>query len=130
MRAALREMLLNDEAIRALGFDHPESILNAQGVDTPGFRPFIVIRWQNVIPAFGMVGQQSVAIWVHDEPGDYARIDDTIVRINYLCSNLVHQEGSDGSTISAMTWRGDSDDLFDDGYKTITRNTSFSAAGR
>jgi hypothetical protein len=65
---------------------------------------------------------------VHDEPGDYTRIDEILYRVKSLLPTLDGQSNGLGHVVS-IEWTGDSEDLADDGHGTITRNTGFSLVG-
>ena len=102
----------------------------AHALDTPQEFPFIVTRWEDKTPAFGLIGPQNLTIWVHDEPGDYTRINVLLEWIKATLTAMIHVSGSDGSIVTQVDWTGDSPDLFDDGWNTITRNATFRIISR
>lgn len=99
-------------------------------LDTPTAYPFIVARWEESAPAFGDVGSRGLTVWVHDEPGDYARIDSMLAWIKNALTSAIHVNGGDGWIITQIDWTGDSPDFFDDGWRTITRNAGFRVISR
>lgn len=106
------------------------AVYAANAVDNPTQRPFVVIRWEGNAKAFKNVGQQTVSIWVHDNLGDYARINSAIDALREQLPEYVHISGTDGHTITCIEWQGDSGELYDDGYQTVTRNSSFRVVSR
>jgi len=128
-RVALWELLADDSGLNALGIDRT-TLFNTNSVDSPEARPFAAIRWAQTFPEFGLIKRQSFSVWVHDKGKDYSRIDLILKRIDAILTDAVHVEGSDGSKISTFDDQGASDDLIDDGYGTITRNTTWQALPR
>lgn len=88
--------------------------------------PFLVIRMMpsNMELSEGVAHSQNVAVWAHDQPGSYQRID---TLLGLVRATLVGQVASPGAI--ACRWQGDSQDLADDGLGTITRNSAFLCVG-
>lgn len=126
MRALVFQAIIADPTLIGLGFT--SSAAFAVDVDTPTQRPFLQLRWGRNDIGLDRVTRRNLVIWVHDEPGDYSRIDQTIIRLRALLPTLEGQSNGSGFLMSAE-WSGDSEDLADDGHKTITRNISFSLVG-
>jgi hypothetical protein len=63
-------------------------------------------------------------------PNDYTRIDKIIQQIKVVMLALEAEQSAltDGWLV-VVEWVGDSDDLADDGHRTITRNTSYRIVG-
>lgn len=92
-------------------------------------RPFLQLRWGQNNVGLDVVTRRNLVIWVHDEPGDYSvKIDPILFRLRTLLPTLEGASNGLGHVV-AVEWTGDSEDLADDGHKTITRNTSFSLVG-
>lgn len=127
MRTLVRGAILADPTLNGLGIDGDNCF--AVDVDTPQERPFLQLRWGRNDVGLDVVTRRNLVIWVHDQPGDYsARIDPILYRLRFLIPSLVGQ--SDGTSyMQGAEWTGDSEDLADDGHRTITRNTSFSLVG-
>lgn len=88
------------------------------GDNPPTIRPFVVIR---LLPRRstlkqGVANLQQVEIWVHDNPGSYTRIDEMLDSLKLMTSDLVR-------------WEGDSQDLSDQSWQTITKNSTFTFVG-
>jgi hypothetical protein len=128
MRALIYGALVNDSVLNGLGINSENSF--AIDVDTPQTRPFLQIRWG--LNEIGLkntaVSRRTLTVWVHDEPGDYTRIDEILYRVKSLLPTLDGQSNGLGHVVS-IEWTGDSEDLADDGHGTITRNTGFSLVG-
>jgi hypothetical protein len=130
-RAGVFALLSTDNALHLLGF----SVVNFFGgnsADDPP-KPFVVVRWEAMeTPGFPqrMTGPQIVTVWFHDRDRAYERIDAAIDRTKAILSVQTHYVGTDGYTITQCDWSGDSAELWDDGYQTVTRNTSFRVISR
>jgi hypothetical protein len=127
-RAAVHSLIQGDSVItQDLGVG---GVYAAESVDTPPEELVIVIRWLETEKAFGTTGPTPLQIWVHDTQRDYGRITDVLKRLKDLLPATIHLPGEDGWTLSTAEWRGESRDLYDDGYKTVTRYAEFSAVSR
>jgi hypothetical protein len=127
MRAYIRGLLLGDATLESLGIVSPEQVF-AGDADTPMERPFIQLRWGGVTPGIGGVDPRGLVTWVHDNPGDYARIDAVLRRVKALYAGVygvAHETG----WLTQIDWVNDTDDLTDDGHGTITRNTTHTLIG-
>lgn len=90
-----------------------------------GTLPMIIIKTGSESPGpFPGVTTHNAILWVHDEPGSYLRIDAIIKALKALDVQVAVPGGV------ACRWIGDSTELADDGFHTITRNTSFQLQGR
>lgn len=128
-RSVVNEALANNTQLLALGM-LADATFAANMIDTPTIRPFIVMRWEETTRAFARIGSQGLTIWVHDEVGDYTRIDAMLEIIKSVLTSIVHVAGGDGKTVTQIDWAGDSPDLYDDGFATISRNAGFIVVSR
>lgn len=127
MRKLIRDAIIADPTLNSLGIDSDNCF--AVDVDTPQERPFLQLRWGRNDIGLDVVTRRNLVIWVHDQPGDYtAHIDPILFRLRAVITSLVGVAHTTGYLVEAE-WNGDSEDLADDGHKTITRNTSFSLVG-
>lgn len=130
-RAALHTLLTNavaeGEALRELGFT---AVYGSNSVDTPTDDKFIIVRWGEHTQAFAQRGPRRVNIWFHDRDQDYMKIDDAVKVVKGLLDGAVHVVGTDGWVITQADWRGDSQDLIDDGFKTQTRYSGYDVVSR
>jgi hypothetical protein len=94
--------------------------------------PFLIIEIGSVYTGpFPGVSEQDLYIHVHDEPGDFMRIDEMLRLVR-----LAMMSGSDLQTNSARiaggiacSWANDSRDLSDDMYRTIYKTSSYTLRG-
>lgn len=123
-RAALYSLLKGDVELAL------EEVYPTNSLDTVPENFFAIIQWGSTTPAFGTVGTDRVTIWIHDRQRDYGRINQALKRLAELLTGTVHREGTDGVTLSTSEWNGESQDLFDSGYGTITRYAEFTVVSR
>lgn len=128
-RAAVNTAIENSAVLAGLGLVAGATYA-ANALDATKERPFVVMRWENRPKSFGDRGVQGLTVWVHDQPGDYTRVDKMLAEIRSVLTSMVHVAGVDGMTVTQIDWTGDSADLWDDGFRTITRNAGFSVVSR
>jgi hypothetical protein len=128
-RVAINLAIENSAALQLLGLP-ADGTFQANAADTISIRPFVVIRWEENRRAFADKGTQGLTVWVHDDLGDYTRIDNILEKIKEILTAMVHVQGSDQRIVTQVDWSGDSGDLYDDGYRTITRNAGFRVLSR
>lgn len=88
-------------------------------------RPFIMLRFgPTVRGAYAGTSQTELQVWVHDEPGDYLRIQAILQAVRAALEGVVASAGA-----HVARWQGESQDLADDGYGTITRWASYNLVG-
>ena len=126
MRSLVFQTIVSDPTLNGFGITGATSF--AVDVDTPQGRPFLQCRWGRNDEGLDVVTRRNLVVWVHDAPGDYAKIDSIILRLRELLPTLINQSNGLGWVVG-VEWAGDSEDLADDGHRTITRNTSFVLVG-
>lgn len=98
---------------------YPVPVFESNSVDTVRERPFAILRWEEHNYTFGRaLGPQKLAVWVHDSRNDYQRINEELDKIEDVLTAMVHV-----GSVSQVKLLGRSADLYDDGFKTITRYT-------
>jgi hypothetical protein len=123
-RAALQELLEGDGPLAL------EAVYPTNSVDTPEEEWFAVVRWDLTTAAFKTTGTDRASIWLHDKQKDYGRINDGLNRLRELLTEAVHRQGGDGWSLTVAEWNGESPDLFDPGYGTLTRYADFTVVSR
>lgn len=93
----------------------------------PNTKPFMVIRMETQVPELNdgdepEITSMNMSLWVHDEPGSYVTIDAVLAAARAILVGTVP------SALACM-WQGDTGDLADDTYKTITRSSSYRLIG-
>jgi len=126
MRTLVYQAIIGDSTLNSLGITGPSSF--AVDVDTPSARPFLQLRWGRNDEGLDVSTRRSLVIWVHDKPGDYTKIDNIILRLRTLIPTLISSRDANG-WLQGVEWTGDSEDLTDDGHRTIARNTGFVLVG-
>lgn len=125
-RAAVQTLLETDATLLSLGLGQ---VYGANAVDTPSEQIFATVHWDQKSVVFGDRGPETLVIWFHDRSRDYAKIDAMIERAIQILEGAVHVAGTDGILTQAK-WTATSQDLFDDGFKTVTKNVSFQVSSR
>lgn len=92
--------------------------------DAPDGDLFMVIRWGVTVPGVGNVNRVSLGCWVYNRQPDYGPISDTLKEIRRILPELEAKVMSPNESIINVKYEGDSDDLYDDGYRAYTRWTS------
>jgi len=131
-RAAVYSLLVGDTELSALGIT-ASTIFASNAVDTVTASPFLVLRWEEQTARWGIAnqrGKQLLTVWAHDRTGDYSRINAILKRVETILTLALHVPGTDGMTLTQCEWRGESSDLYDDGFKTITRNSAYDVVSR
>jgi hypothetical protein len=132
-RAAIRKVIGTDIELNMLGIDMTNTY-GSNAVDTPDkTRPFVEFRVDSLGKAFGATGAYGLSVWVHvpkDVERDYGRIDHALRRIRDLLLGAIEVSGEDGWILTSAAWEGESGDLEDDGYATLTRHADFRIACR
>lgn len=123
-RAAVISLLEGDTELAL------EAVYAANSVDTPPESWFAVVSWGVSTPAYGTTGREQVFVYFHDRNRDYGRINRGLTRLKELLDASVGVEGADGIVLSVAEWNGESPDLRDDGYDTLTRYAEFTTVSR
>lgn len=130
-RAAIASLLGTDGQMNMLGIDE-DVIFASNATDSPDrTRMFVVIRFDEVPKTGRGIGPSLATIWFHvpkEKEQDYGKIDLAMLRAKELMESVEHRDGDDGWRLTAPSWAGDSGDLFDDGYNTLTRYSSYRCA--
>lgn len=128
-RLWMRTELINFAPLTAL---IPAVDMHAAGSlqGTPATKPFLTIHCGIEDVVFNDGDKPDVTtregiVWIHDNPGSYDLIDEALVQVR---AALVKQVAGSGGI--ACQWVGDSDELSNPDYRTITRNANFRLHGR
>jgi hypothetical protein len=98
----------------------------------PSLVPFLIVDFgTEFIGPYPGASEQEMDVFVHDEPGDFMRIDQVLT---YVRQALMGGEDVTTGRVAetngiAVSWDSDSRDLADDGYKTIYKFASFTLRG-
>lgn len=115
--------LMYDRVLALGGIFTAQAVFDAGslGGEPPKVRPFVVIRLLPRRTGLNGGGKpvahlQACEVWIHDDPGSYVGIDAGIDLLRTLANDLVR-------------WEGDSQDLSDQSWQTITKNSTFTLVG-
>lgn len=132
-RAAVYGLLVGDTTLSALGITAGTIFPTNTIDDAPRDTAFLVVRWEETTPRWGLSGSPGatdLTLWAHDHGGSYARINAILKRCKEILEPAAHVAGSDNQVLTQADWRGDSADLYDDGYRTLTRNSAWKIISR
>lgn len=106
----------------------PAGAINADNVPE---RLFAAMRWGTTTPGVGAMRRHTLAIWVHDDLGTYSDINSVLTLLDARLSGVAHVREEGGSEILQIDGEPSvSGDLYDPGYRTITRNITFNVIGK
>lgn len=129
MRSLVYSLLSADPVFMGLvpGGLHGDRALD----EVPPLRPFAVLMHEgpNPVPNSGFrLAQVRTNLWIHDEVGDYTRIDTALKLAREIVLSSVPTMRS-GIWLINAEWLGDSPDLSDDVRGTNTKNAAFLLTG-
>ena len=128
-RATLAQTLMQAAPLHALGLAESGSVLQADTVNSPATKPFIVIRWGDVERIVGKSWLQPVDLWIYDDFGDYDRATRMAKTAGkYLHDNVLGLRTNTG-WISQIDDRGIGGDLADDGFDALVIPYRLAAIG-
>ena len=124
-RETIATILNTDTELRALGLAE-DSVFQADTMESPSMRPFVVVRWLQEQPGLGSVSRRPFDLWWYGEEGSY----DTIEKLGYTALRILgaieQRVTFDGRILQVHTQPrpgipnvGRGDDLYDDGYKAL-----------
>lgn len=130
MRELVYQTIANDTQLHALGLT--VDAVSSGDVDSPAERPYVVLRWGETTPGVDKdtrrVNSRNLVVWIHDQPGDYTRIDQILKRIRTVLIGLYAAQTSTG-WLTGVDWTTDSSDLSDDVTGTIARTSAYQVIG-
>ena len=132
LRSILRDHLSGDPEISAIipkQLWFPSGSITEENRPTPS-GPFAVMRFGVATIGVSNIKRFSGELWVHDEVGSYETIDSLIASVFRRLNGVVHLQDSDGNELMSADWVSDSGDLYDPGYRTIVRTTTYNLIGQ
>lgn len=130
MRTLFRDMIINDSPLSAL--IPAERWCEAGSVTEENVpeRMFAVIRYGVDSPGMGDIQRGIVTIWIHDNPGTYEDINKVLKALYGRLNRVEGQQDGSGNEITSCVWESNSGDLYDPGFRTVTRNATFNLVGK
>lgn len=95
--------------------------------DTPP-TPYAVLADLGTDPRGGGKFARLLGVYVHDDRGNFGRIDDVLTLVRARLESAEQYVGTDGRLVSAG-FQSTSDDGFDDATSTNTKNSVFRVVG-
>lgn len=130
LRQTVFALYTNDALLNDIGFNtdnvYPNWTPDAHAGDL-----FLVLRWGVVAPGIARVNRPDLSCWVYNRQPDYVPIIGALDRIRILLATLAGTRINDTEAVVDVEFRGDSDDLYDDGYRAYVRysNHTITASG-
>jgi hypothetical protein len=136
-RDALADWTRQHPALRTAGLPDPDAtktVFQADVLESPTTKPFVVIRWGDVIRKMGEAWVQSVDFWVYDEFGDYSRASNIAKGIVSSGGESFLPIPTTSGCLAQLQTAGDGlgvgGDLADDGFKALVIPVRARAIGR
>lgn len=130
MRALLRTLIIETIALTDL---IPAERWKPGGsivADNIPERKFAVIRFGTVTTGLAHIKRVPVSIWIHDDHGSYGEIDAVLKALTDRLDGVEQQQGDGDVEIISIEWDNNSGDLYDPGYRTITKNWNATIIGK
>lgn len=128
-RVAVYELLRDDLYLQTVYGFNADRIMPAHSVDTiPRTGHFLILHWEEITLAKVVRPIQILTVWAHrpiERSTEFNELEDILNRVQEVLEGAVHFEASDGSKLAGVEFTGQSGDLKDSGYNTITRNAGF-----
>lgn len=101
--------------------------------EVPPPKPFGMYRISGTGPGVTRRGpgrQVRLELWIHDNPGSYARIDRLLGKLEVTFDAAVHASAAEGDSISQADFDSRSPDLDDSGFKSICKASIYTLIGK
>lgn len=90
---------------------------------------FIILRWEEANQNLKNSSvSRTLTLWAHypaERSTDYSRLDAIMLRAKEILVDMEQVLGEDGYTVTCIEYNGESADLKDDAFNTISRNSTF-----
>jgi len=122
LRQAVFACFLNSPVLADLGLSEDNISANFTP-DGPAGDLFLVLRWGSTSKGVGPANRVALGCWMYNRQPDYAPIANVLLEIRRLLPTLVGARMSPTEAVLGVGYEGDSDDLYDDGYRAYARWT-------
>lgn len=120
LRNSVYAALLATPGLAALGYTEATISPNFTP-DAPQGDRFMVLRWGVTTPGIAQVNQVRLAVWGYNRQPDYGPVSDALKLVRGTLGAFGGIVMAPGESVLAVRFEGDSDDLYDDGYRAYTR---------
>lgn len=112
-----------NQVLTGLKYD-AEAIYPNWAPDAPPQDRFIILRWGVTARGIGAANPVRLGCWVYNREPDYGPISSALKEIRRILPELPGTRMPEGESILGVDYEGDSEDLYDDGYRAYVRWTS------
>lgn len=130
MRSIIRDLILENAELLSIIPEERWLSSGALTEDNSPPCPFGVFRWGTTERGIGYIKRGTVTIWIHDSIGSYQTIDDVLALVTGTLDGKEQVEDGKGNELIVCEWQNNSGDLYDPGYRTLTKNMLFNIIGR
>ena len=123
LRQSVFGLLTASPVLASLGY--------GEGSISPTFTPdgppgdrFMVLRWGITSRGIFPVNRVRLAVWAYNRQPDFGPIADALLEVRRRLPTLGGVVMAPGEAVLSVDYEGDSDDLYDDGYRAHVRWTS------
>ena len=120
LRQAIFGLLVASPTLAGLGLNG-NTISSNFSPDAPAGDRFLILRWGTTTRGIGPVNRVRLQAWMYNRQPDFGPISDALLEIRLRLPTLAGARMSSTEAILAIDYEGDSDDLYDDGYRAHTR---------
>jgi hypothetical protein len=122
VRDEVWDALAHDSVLNSLGITSDNLYPGLMTPDSPPQDLFVVLRWgvTDRGPGRNAGSVENLSVWAYNRQTDYGPILDVLSR----CRTVLLGIRGPGAIIQ-VDYRGDSEDLWDDGYRAVTRNSTY-----
>lgn len=124
-RETIATELNTNTVLRGLGLPE-DAVFQADTMESPMMRPFVVIRWLQELAGIGPVSRRPFDLWWYGAEGSYDLIEKLGSAAQDILGNMEQIETVSGRImrihtrpISSIPNLGRGDDLYDNGYKAL-----------
>ena len=129
MSSAIFRALADDSELNELGIDENAIFPDYSMEVAPRKGVFLIPRWGNQDVTRGIrLGPDILTVWAHvpqEITTDYGVLNNVLDRVKWVLTGLEHVDGEDGWSVTSVLYTGRGGNLYDPGFKTITKNSAF-----
>lgn len=127
--AAVFQALARDPQLNALGITADAIFPDYVAEVVPRNGMFLILRWGSQdYRSSVQTGPVDLTVWVHqpaEQGSDYGNINKVRNRVRAVLEGMEQATGSDGYRVTSIGYAGASGNLYDPGFKTITKNDRY-----
>lgn len=126
VRSIIRQHIVGDSNLTDLiKADHWYASSAITDDNRPTTDPFAVMRYGIRNLGIAQMKRSVLEIRVNDDPGTYSLVDRVLEGLYSRLDGVAHLSDEGGSEVVAIEWFSSSGDLYDPGFRTIVKTTTF-----